>query len=516
MKRTLILFFLIAAAVSCNKIEYTYEYVYDKPVMGNFDVSAITSQSAILTGTISKDGGKHIQERGFILSETSFTTSIPSKAKRIKAADSPGLGVFSTELTGLSSGKTYYACAYGKSEEGEVLSAVKSFKTEVDPEVILDNTDLDYFVYYVTSSTAGFYKIWINIDVKFVRVDQIESAGVKVNDATYDLTELPADDTKTARYTPDVYSDDGEFSISVSAFARTKDGVLLETEARSISFSAMGVRIHPILYANNCRWYSEPDKGYYSHQFFATLHTDAGAGNIARLGYYPNTTYSTYWFGSLNSYTYEDGGGYGTYFSEVGNSPSKSMSVYAEAILKNGISVDFCDYITGANDKTSTYGTTTSYDVFFSENFDSGVGKFSNIYSISESNYVWEYNSSSKYLFANSYSNGSAHAADTWVVSDEIDLTNRSSVELYFRASARYFTDIPSEFGIMINRASTGTWTVLDVSKITNKTYWDDYTFSLADFEGDKIKIAFTYKGTDEACGSIYLDDIEVYSIVAI
>ena len=63
-----------------------------------------------------------------------------------------------------------------------------------------------------------------------------------------------------------------------------------------------------------------------------------------------------------------------------------------------------------------------------------------------------------------------------------------------------------------MHRASTNTWEPLDVSKITNKNYWDDYTFSLNQFVGDKIMLAFIYKGTDESCGSIYLDNIEVYS----
>lgn len=513
MKRILLLTICLAAAFSCTKTEYVYEYVYGKPVMGAFRVSAVTSQTAILTGTVSKDGGQHIEERGFILSNTSFSNKIPSNATRLRADGSPGLGAFSTELTGLTSGKTYYACAYARSSEGESLSTVLPFTTDVDPAVFLDDASLDYISYYIRSN-GGDYTAWVKFKIKFVRADQIATAGVKINGNKYMYSgELPTSDSNSISLTCALDSDDGEFNnLAISAFATTKDGTLLESAEKSLSCSAMGVKVKPRLELRDCRWYSEQDKQYYSHRLYASFEMVAGAANISRLGYYLDTNYIMSWFGSANSITYKDGGYYGVYLSEDGDSAQLTVKFYAVVDLKNGARLNIYDFYTDDGTVTSSYGTTPSYDVYFCEDFKTGTGKFPNIYSVSsESQYVWEW-SSSQYLIANSYSNGKAQAADTRVESVEIDLSGRTDASLDIYCSARYFTDITKEFGIQVHRASTDTWEPLDVSAITNKSYWDNYTFSLNQFAGDKIKLAFIYKGTDETCGSIYLDNIEVYS----
>ena len=512
MKRILLIIISLAAVFSCTKTEYVYEYVYEKPVMGAFKISAITSQTAILSCSVSKDGGQHVTERGFILSNTSFSNQVPSNATRLRADGNPGLGAFSTELTGLASGKTYYACAYAKSSEGESLSTVLPFTTDVDPAVFLDDVSLDYISYNVKTN-GGEYDATIQYKIKFTRADQINTAGIKINGTKYTYSgKLP-----TADGTPVVFSmstgknDDGEFNLVISAFAKTKDGTLLESAEKTFSCSAMGVRVKPRLEVRDCRWYSEQDRQYYSHRLYASFDMIAGPANISRLGYYLDTHYTTSWFGSANSIAYTETT-YGTYFSEDGDSAQITVKLYAVVKLKNGAQMNIFDFSTGDNTVTSSYGTSPSYNVFFYEDFKTGAGKLSNIYSVSSvSQYIWQW-SSSQYLIANSYSNGNAYAADTRAESVEIDLSGRTDASLDIYCSARYFTDITNEFGIQVHRASTNTWEPLDVSKITNKNYWDDYTFSLNQFVGDKIMLAFIYKGTDESCGSIYLDNIEVYS----
>ena len=104
-----ILFIALAAlSVACTKTEYKYEYAYKEPELGSLSVSSVTAQSVLLVGSVSRDGGQTVSERGFYLSTSSFKNEPPSSARKIVAQDPSGEGKFSMEITGLMQGTTYY------------------------------------------------------------------------------------------------------------------------------------------------------------------------------------------------------------------------------------------------------------------------------------------------------------------------------------------------------------------------------------------------------------------------
>ena len=100
------------------------------PVVMTLQANEITSNSVVLYGEVTEEGGSGVSQRGFCYS----------------AAPDPGLndstiqvnsgpGAFSVEITGLKSGRIYYYKAFATNGKGTALGEEKSFTTdtEVDP-----------------------------------------------------------------------------------------------------------------------------------------------------------------------------------------------------------------------------------------------------------------------------------------------------------------------------------------------------------------------------------------------
>jgi uncharacterized protein (TIGR02145 family) len=89
------------------------------------DISAISAISATAGGTISSDGGAAVLARGVCWS----TTSNPTIALNTKTSNGTGIGAFTSSITGLSIGITYYVRAYATNSVGTVYGNQVSFST---------------------------------------------------------------------------------------------------------------------------------------------------------------------------------------------------------------------------------------------------------------------------------------------------------------------------------------------------------------------------------------------------
>ena len=85
-------------------------------------VTSITATTATSGGTVSADGGDPVTARGVCWS----TTANPTTADN-KTVDGTGIGTFTSAITGLASGTTYYVRSY----------ATNSMGTTYGPELIL-------------------------------------------------------------------------------------------------------------------------------------------------------------------------------------------------------------------------------------------------------------------------------------------------------------------------------------------------------------------------------------------
>ncbi len=74
---------------------------------------AVTATTVTLSGSITSDGGAAISARGFCWSTTSPVTILNSKS-----SEGTGIGSFSSTITGLASGQTYYFSSYATNSAG--------------------------------------------------------------------------------------------------------------------------------------------------------------------------------------------------------------------------------------------------------------------------------------------------------------------------------------------------------------------------------------------------------------
>lgn len=108
-------------------------------------VSAITSSTATCGGNISSGGGTAVTARGVCWS----TSSNPTIADN-KTSDGTGTGTFTSALTGLTAGTTYYVRAYATNYTGTTYGAVISFTTNAITLPTLTTTTISS----ITTTTA--------------------------------------------------------------------------------------------------------------------------------------------------------------------------------------------------------------------------------------------------------------------------------------------------------------------------------------------------------------------------
>ena len=106
------------------------------PAVTTGQISNITASTAVCSGSITYDGGATITDRGVCWS----TTPEPDLTDFFKS-EGAGTTSFTSTMTNLSSGTTYYVRAYAKNSEWTVYGEPKTFLTRVsDTEGNLYNT----------------------------------------------------------------------------------------------------------------------------------------------------------------------------------------------------------------------------------------------------------------------------------------------------------------------------------------------------------------------------------------
>ena len=161
--------------------------------------------------------------------------------------------------------------------------------------------------------------------------------------------------------------------------------------------------------------------------------------------------------------------------------------------------------------------------VFFSTDFEDNDGGFTfqDITLPAGGSYVWKYDSEHGYWKGSAFISGTNYAAESWLVSPEIDLTKAKKAELVFDGLAKFLGGNPMSdyFKTKIstdytNDVEAATWTEVTVNGITESTDgWNFYTVTpidLGGYIGKKIRIAFQYISTDSNAPTFEIDNLSV------
>ena len=131
MKKLLTLLFFTAALVSHAQESFfrgnnNYQApIIQVPILTTNLVTAISRYGASAGGTITDNGGGPIAASGVCWSATVSTPTLADQ----KTTDGGSMGSFTSTLTGLTAGVTYYARAYATNSAGTAYGAVLTFTT---------------------------------------------------------------------------------------------------------------------------------------------------------------------------------------------------------------------------------------------------------------------------------------------------------------------------------------------------------------------------------------------------
>ena len=134
---------------------------------------------------------------------------------------------------------------------------------------------------------------------------------------------------------------------------------------------------------------------------------------------------------------------------------------------------------------------------------------------------IWKFESgvNSKYgaqATASQGSGGTNYAAESWLVSPEIDLTNYTDANLYFDHAFAYVSsgEPRDYFSIQVSEDGGATWKSREIPKwLVSHSYFElaqSGNISLSAFKGKKIKFAFVYKSTKEVAPTWEITNLTV------
>ena len=145
--------------------------------------------------------------------------------------------------------------------------------------------------------------------------------------------------------------------------------------------------------------------------------------------------------------------------------------------------------------------------VIFSETFAADQGDFTidNVTMPEELSYVWNNDDRYSCIKASAFVNKTNYAAESWLISPEIDLTAQTgTVTLTFEQACNFFKGTLADAISVQVREKDGQWTKLDVTGWPESDSWTfvDATADLSAYAGKTIQIAFVYTSTADVAGT--------------
>ena len=182
-----------------------------------------------------------------------------------------------------------------------------------------------------------------------------------------------------------------------------------------------------------------------------------------------------------------------------------------------GTSVDFSqavakDFGAGSTGGDNTGGDNTGGEVtppteaIFFESFASGKGDFTIEDKVLPAGltYVWSEDTQYRNMKASAFKDNVKYAAESWLISPEIDLSSATAADLLFEHTGKYFGTMADEATVYARKAG-GEWVKLTIPTYMSGSDWvfvSSGAIDLKDYVGGKMQFAFKYVSTSNAAGT--------------
>ncbi|MCF8362177.1 MAG: T9SS type A sorting domain-containing protein [Prolixibacteraceae bacterium] len=184
------------------------------PTVSTTAVSNITTTSATSGGNITSDGGDAVSVRGVVWSKSENPTVDSNEGI---TTDGSGIGAFISNLTGLTTGTTYYVRAYATNSAGVGYGNQVSFSTQAETggtEILMQDGSVSVStgVFYDTGGADGNYAS--NSDLIFILNPSESGKKVKLS-----FTSFHIEPSETCEWDyMNIYDGDNTSAILIGAF----------------------------------------------------------------------------------------------------------------------------------------------------------------------------------------------------------------------------------------------------------------------------------------------------------
>ncbi len=206
--------------------------------------ASITGTTATLGGNVTADGGAAVTERGVVYSLTSVNADPLIGGTGVTKVTATGTtGVFTTNVTGLSSGSGYSFKAYATNSAGTTYSSVDTFSTTATPTLhvsliggvlTVEDADNTGKSNSLTVSTSGKNLVVTDSKESFVASDISGITGAALSDSNRTLT-IPLSEINTG-----IVIDARLGTDSITVLETLLDKLAFTAKAESISVEVPG------------------------------------------------------------------------------------------------------------------------------------------------------------------------------------------------------------------------------------------------------------------------------------
>ena len=120
-----------------NEVSFTTSVPLIPTLSSTTAVTSISNNSAVSGGNVSSNGGGNVTARGVC-----WSTSANPTVSNSKTTDGTGTGSFTSNLTGLSAGTTYYVRSYATNSAGSGYGPQVTFSTFSSTSILINTTAL--------------------------------------------------------------------------------------------------------------------------------------------------------------------------------------------------------------------------------------------------------------------------------------------------------------------------------------------------------------------------------------
>lgn len=493
---------------SCRDYRYRIEDSIYLPEVADFSILDIREDCATLSFDVRATSELGVGQCGILYSFSSFDNPKEAWDNIIDIECGRGPGIHEYKLPNLSPSTTYWICAYAKNDRQIAYTNVISFRTARTQASVAVNSAVITSPIYTFDSDEYLYNIGITFDLGGSSFSKV---GVRVPDGTI----LWSSETPVSTglfQTSVLYSTSQSLSsLNLTPVVQTSDGREYMGNPYYLSVPGSGIKGNASLQLTYADYYSEPGRQYYFYGFRATVYLKSGASLMKK---FTSSVIYDDKYNETEIENFQDGHSYYYDFSVSSKDPKLSQMMFSARAYYGNNSSDYV-FFPGPVMEPSYEMAPSSADIFYVEDFNSATNRFTVkevlLPEVFPSGWFWD--SNSKLMKANAYKNGVNYDSESWLISDEINLTGRKSAILQLQYAVRYMSNINEQAQLKVSLDGGNSWkdlTIPDFANLNeNKLVYR--SIDVSQFCGKKIRIAFVYRGSAAGSGYWWIKSVLFY-----